>query len=161
MTLLETFAFQAPFGIETIKKIIPHRPPFLLVDGVTELGEDYIRGFKCLSINEPYFAGHFPHLAVYPGVLQIESLAQVGACWILSRRENMGKTAFLMSVETAKFRRPVVPGDRLDLYGRITNLKSRTGRFVGEAHVNGQLTAEATVFFAFQKNDTGGSQNGE
>ena len=150
-------AFAPPFGVEIIKKIIPHRYPFLLVDRITELGDDYVAGFKNLTTNEGHFAGHFPDHAVYPGVLQIETMAQVGACWILSRKENRGKIAYLMSVETAKFRRPAVPGDRLEVWGQITNLKSRTGRFVSSIKIDGKVTCEATLMFAFQKQD---NQNG-
>src|SRR5690606_3345122 len=131
----------------------PHRYPFLLIDQITDIGDDYIRGYKNLSANEPIFQGHFPDLAVYPGVLQIETIAQLGACWILSRHENLGKVAYLMSVQSAKFRRTACPGDRLDCFGRITNLKSRTGRFVAEIRVNDQVISESTVMFAFQRNE--------
>lgn len=150
-----TFAFAPPYGVETIKKIIPHRYPFLLVDGITELGDDYVRGFKNLTANEHLFQGHFPAQAVYPGVLQIETMAQVGACWILSLEQNLGKTAYLMSVEYAKFRAPLFPGDRADVYGKITSVKSRTGRLEGTITVNGRVVSEAAILFAFQKADIG------
>lgn len=150
-----TFTYAAPFGVETIKKIIPHRYPFLLVDGITELGEDYVKGFKNLTISDEVFAGHFPHQAVYPGVLQIETIAQVGACWILSLEQNLGKTAYLMSVEYAKFRAPLFPGDRAEVYGKITSVKSRTGRLEGNITVNGRVVSEAAILFAFQKADVG------
>ncbi|MBI5154416.1 3-hydroxyacyl-[acyl-carrier-protein] dehydratase FabZ, partial [Candidatus Poribacteria bacterium] len=78
MTANPTFAYTPPFGIDVIKRIIPHRFPFLLVDGITELGEDNVAGFKNLSANEAVFSGHFPQEAVYPGVLQVETVAQVG-----------------------------------------------------------------------------------
>lgn len=150
---MSSFAHPAPYGINVIKRILPHRYPFLLVDGITELREDGVRGFKNLSANEEVFQGHFPQEAVYPGVLIIETVAQVGACWILSRHENLGKTAYLMTVESAKFRKPAVPGHRLDVNGTITNLKSRTGRLTSEVHIDGVLIAEVTVTFAFQKRE--------
>ncbi len=153
MTDRPNFIYEAPFGVHVIRKILPHRYPFLLVDGITELGTDYIRGFKNLSVNEELLQGHFPDEPIYPGVLHVESLAQMGACWILAQEQNVGKTAYLMSVESAKFRRPIVPGDRLDMLGKITNLKSRTGRLVGEIRVNDQLVSEAVVLFAFQKSE--------
>jgi 3-hydroxymyristoyl/3-hydroxydecanoyl-(acyl carrier protein) dehydratase len=148
---MRKFQYEAPFGIDTIKQIIPHRYPFLLVDGITEMGEDFVRGFKNLSITDEVFQGHFPHHAVYPGVLQIELMAQVGACWILSIEENVGKTAYLMTVEAAKFRRPLEPGHVAEVYGNITNIKSRTGRLDAKITCDGRVASEATILFAFQK----------
>lgn len=156
-TVAETFAHNPPIDARGVRKILPHRFPFLLVDGITEFGEDFVRGFKNLSVSDPVFEGHFPNEPVYPGVLQIELVAQVGACWILSRRENIGKIAYLMTVEEAKFRRPALPGMKLDVFGRITNLKSRTGRLEGEISVDGKVISSATVLFAFQKD---GQSNG-
>jgi 3-hydroxyacyl-[acyl-carrier-protein] dehydratase len=155
-----TFTYAPPYGVETIKKIIPHRYPFLLIDGITELGEDYVRGFKNLTANEEVFQGHFPRQAVYPGVLQIETLAQVGACWILSLEQNIGKTAYLMTVEYAKFRAPLFPGDRAEIFGKITNVKSRTGRLEGNITVTGRVVSEAALLFAFQKADVGNGNSG-
>ena len=102
--------------IKQIMEIIPHRQPFLLIDRVTEMvpGQS-IKGYKNVSYNEPYFAGHFPQEPVMPGVLQLEALAQLGAVAVLSLEENKGKTAYFAGVNSAKFKQKVVPGDRLDL----------------------------------------------
>ncbi len=99
-----------------IMEIIPHRQPFLLIDTIEEL-EPGVRavGKKCVSYNEPYFAGHFPKEPVMPGVLQLEALAQVGAVAILSKPENKGKTAYFGGISSAKFKTKVVPGDVLTL----------------------------------------------
>lgn len=153
--LRDKFGFWPPFGAETIRKIIPHRYPFLHVDQMTTFYEDGMEGYKLLSSGEPCFQGHFPDQPIFPGVLQIETAAQVGACWILSLRENLGKIAYLMSVEEAKFRRPAIPGMRLDVKGRIRNLKSRTGRLQAEVTSDGQLISNVTLLFAFQKEDNG------
>lgn len=142
-----------PFGVDVIKQILPHRYPFLLVDGITEIGDDTVAGYKLLTANEGVFEGHFPGNPVYPGVLQIETIAQVGACWILSLEANRGKTAYLMSVESAKFRRPVGPGVRLDILAKISNLKSRTGRLEGRILVEDKVVSEATLMFAFAATD--------
>lgn len=153
--LEDHFAYVPPFGVPTIERILPHRFPLLLVDGITEFRADGMTGFKNLTANEQIFTGHFPTLPVYPGVLQIETMAQVGACWILARRENLGKVAYLMSVETAKFRRPAEPGMRLDVNGTIRNLKSRTGRLDAEITCEGAVISSASILFAFQKDDRG------
>ncbi|MCC6548190.1 3-hydroxyacyl-ACP dehydratase FabZ [Candidatus Sumerlaeota bacterium] len=149
----EIFTYLPPFDSRIITKIIPHRHPFLLPDGITEFALDGVRGFKNISISDPVFQGHFPGEPVYPGVLQIETVAQIGACWILARKENAGKIAYLMTVEEAKFRRAVLPGMRMDVVGKITNLKSRTGRLTAEVFVDGKAVSNVTVLFAFQKSE--------
>jgi 3-hydroxymyristoyl/3-hydroxydecanoyl-(acyl carrier protein) dehydratase len=149
--LNQIFAFTAPIDAVGIMKIIPHRQPLLLVDGITEFTPDGVKGFKYLSNSEPVFQGHFPGQPIYPGIMQIETVAQVGACWILARRENVGKIAYLMCVEEAKFRRPAVPGMRLDVVGTITNLKSRTGRLAAQVFADDKLVSDITLLFAFQR----------
>lgn len=151
----DQFLFHPPFDSTVVQKILPHRYPFLLVDGITAFEDNIVRGYKNLSNAEPVFNGHFPGQPIYPGVLQVETVAQVGACWILSRKENVGKIAFLMSVEEAKFRRPALPGMRLDVEGVITNLKSRTGRFQAEVTSDGKVVSNVTILFAFQKSEHG------
>lgn len=158
---MSDFLFQPPFGVETIQRIIPHRYPFLLVDVITELGPDFVRGYKLVTANEEVFQGHFPGHPVYPGVLQVETVAQAGCCWILSRKEHHGKVAYLMSLDSVKFRRPVAPGDRLDIYGKITNLKSRTGRLEAEIRVDGTIASQCVMMFAFSRANGSDNGNGE
>jgi 3-hydroxyacyl-[acyl-carrier-protein] dehydratase len=130
-----------------IQKILPHRHPFLLVDKVIELEpRTRIVGVKQVTINEPFFAGHFPGTPVMPGVLQIEALAQVGAILVLKEfadREN--KIPFFSAIEYAKFRRPVVPGDTLMLEVTALRVGSKVQKMRGVATVDGQVTAEAEI----------------
>ncbi|HAO61683.1 MAG TPA: 3-hydroxyacyl-[acyl-carrier-protein] dehydratase FabZ [Erysipelotrichaceae bacterium] len=134
--------------IKQIMEIIPHRPPFLLVDRVLELKEgEYAIGLKNVTMNEPYFVGHFPGEPVMPGVLILEALAQVGAIAVLSLPEMKGKIAYFAGVKEAKFRRKVVPGDTLRLECRMTNLRSRYGVAEAKAYVGDDLVCEATLSF--------------
>ena len=138
--------------IEEIRKIIPHRYPFLLVDRVTEIkGYEFIKGYKNISINEEVFQGHFPQLPVFPGVLIIEAMAQLSAILILRRFEESQRMAFFTGIDNARFRQPVIPGDRLDM--EVTNIRDR-GKFVvteGKAFVDGVLVASATLSSAMAK----------
>jgi len=143
------FVHQAPFGIEVIQQIIPHRYPFLLVDYITGLGPDWVSGYKCLTANEGVFAGHFPERKVYPGVLMLESLAQVGAVWLLNQPHNTGKIAYLMTVDDAKFRRPAVPGERIDILATVTAMRSKAGKVDGVLKVGEEVVATAKIMFAF------------
>lgn len=134
--------------IKQIMEIIPHRQPFLLVDRVTEMVEGVsIKGYKNVSYNEPFFAGHFPTEPVMPGVLQIEALAQLGAIAMLSIPENKGKIGFLGGVDKAKFRGKVVPGDRLDLECEIIKVKGPIGVGAVKASVNGKKVCSAEITF--------------
>jgi len=136
---------------EDIKKIIPHRYPFLMVDRIVELGEKTAVGIKKLSMSNYFFAGHFPGNPIMPGVLMLEALAQVGGVLLLKRPENTGKTAYFMSINNAKFRRIVKPGDELRLEIEVTRYKTRTGQIHGQALVDGQVVCEADLLFAFDK----------
>ncbi len=131
-----------------IMDIIPHRHPFLLVDTIEELkpGERAV-GYKCVTYDEPYFSGHFPQEPVMPGVLQIEACAQVGAAAILSLEENKGKTAYFGAINNAKFKRKVVPGDKLRMECVIIKRKGPVGIGKAVATVDGKLALEAELTF--------------
>lgn len=135
-----------------IMEIIPHRQPFMLVDTIEELemGKRAV-GKKCVSYNEPFFAGHFPGEPVMPGVLIIEALAQVGAVAILSLPENKGKTAYFGAINSAKFKGKVVPGDVLMLETEIIKSKGPIGIGSAKAYVDGKIVAQAELTFALGK----------
>ena len=134
--------------ITKVMKLLPHRYPFLLVDRIQDMdGDESAVGVKNVSINEPYFQGHFPGFPVMPGVLIIEGLAQTaGALCVASLGETYKpQVVYFMGIERAKFRRPVVPGDVLYYHVRKLRSRGRVWRFFGEAKVNGQIVAEAEV----------------
>lgn len=133
---------------EQIMEIIPHRHPFLLVDIIEQLepGKKAV-GYKCVTYNEPFFAGHFPGEPVMPGVLQIEACAQVGAVAILSMENNRGKTAYFGAVNNAKFKRKVVPGDKLRMECEIIRQKGPIGVGRASAYVGDELAMSAELTF--------------
>jgi len=133
---------------EDIKKIIPHREPFLLVDEVLELepGKS-ITAVKHVSPDEYYFQGHFPQEPVMPGVLIVETLAQAGAIAVLSMEDHKGKTAYFGGIKEAKFKRKVVPGDNLILKVTMDKLRSRAGTGSCEAYVGDELACKCQVLF--------------
>ena len=133
-------------GINEILTLIPHRYPFLLVDKVSIIkeGEEGI-GVKNITMNEPQFTGHFPENPVMPGVLMIEAMAQTAAVTVMSNHaDGAKKGVFFMSVESAKFRKPVLPGDQLKMHVTKEVARRNVYRFRGEATVNGVLHAEST-----------------
>lgn len=137
------------YTAKEIMEIIPHRYPFMLIDSIEEL-EPGVRGVgrKCVSMNEPYFQGHFPGNPVMPGVLIIEALAQVGAVAMLSQPEWKGRTAYFAGIDKARFRQKVVPGDVLTLETTILKIKGPVGIGRAVATVNGKVAAEAELTFA-------------
>lgn len=135
--------------IEAIKEILPHRYPFLLVDRILEV-EPGVRaiGIKNVTANEQFFQGHFPQKPIMPGVLVIESMAQVGGVMILAMDEHRGKNAYLATVEECKFRRPIVPGDTLVHETTLLRARGNMGKVQCIARVDGQVVAEARLMFA-------------
>lgn len=138
--------------INEIMKRIPHRYPFLLVDRVTELvpGKS-AKGYKNITINEPFFQGHFPGHPVMPGVLILEALAQLGAVVVLGEQSNQSKLALFTGIDGVRFRRQVVPGDKLDLEIQVMRMKSVMGKAAIKATVEGELAAEGTIMFALSE----------
>ena len=136
-----------------IAAILPHRYPFALVDRIVD-GEEgkWAKGIKCVSVNEPFFQGHFPQYHVMPGVLILEALAQVGAVAVLSLPEHRGKIGFLGAVKNARFRRQVIPGDVLELECSIVKQKGMVAIAQAKAMVNGQEAVSAEMTFALSKN---------
>jgi 3-hydroxyacyl-[acyl-carrier-protein] dehydratase len=127
--------------VEGIQRLLPHRPPFLLVDRVVAFEK-----VKCVTMNEPFFTGHFPGHPVMPGVLILEALAQAAAllaCLSLGEDEVKSKVTYLMGIDGARFRKPVVPGDRIELRVEVEKQKGMVWRQVGKAVVDGQVVAEA------------------
>lgn len=136
----------AVLDIVAIREILPHRYPFLLVDRIEELEAERIVGIKNVSVNEPFFVGHFPEFPVMPGVLIVEAMAQVAGVLVLKSIPNRDrKLVFLASIEEAKFRRPVVPGDQLRIEMVVIKRKASVAKMSGKATVNGNVVAEATV----------------
>ena len=135
-------------NLEDIKKILPHRYPFLLVDRIIEMTDLGVVGIKNVSGNEQFFEGHFPGQAVMPGVLMVEALAQVGGVMMLSKIEHKGKIAYLASINSARFRKVVVPGDQLRLEVELLKMKSKIGICRGIATVNGEVACDSEFMFS-------------
>ena len=133
--------------IQWIMERLPHRYPLLMLDRVLELVPDEsIHAVKNVTINEQYFQGHFPDLPVMPGVLILEAIAQAGGLMVLPEDGSAaGKSFFLVGIEGAKFRRPVVPGDRLEIRVTLARARANFRRLKGRAEVDGQLAAEAEL----------------
>lgn len=139
-------------GIKEIEQIIPHRHPFLLIDCVESLvpGEKAV-AYKSVSFTESHFRGHFPAEPVMPGVLIIEALAQTGAVAILSVKENKGKIAYFAAINNAKFKRKVVPGDKLKLECELIRIKGPLGVGKATATVDGEVAVQAELTFMIGK----------
>lgn len=139
---------QTSIDIERILQILPHRWPFVLVDRVTDVvpGER-IRGHKCVTMNEPWFQGHFPSRPIMPGVLILESLAQIGGLLAYATEpfDATNSLMYFLGIDKAKFRRPVTPGDRLDLEVTVIHHRTNVFKLKGEASVDGTLCAHAEL----------------
>ena len=141
------------YSIMDIMSFLPHRYPFLLVDRILEIeGDKRIVGLKNVTINEPFFQGHFPGAPVMPGVLIIECMAQVAGVMIYrDMPEKDKKLIYFTSIENAKFRRPVLPGDQLRIEMQLLNRRTNFGKMTGQATVDGKVVAEAIVTFAISE----------
>jgi 3-hydroxyacyl-[acyl-carrier-protein] dehydratase len=132
--------------IQEIREILPHRYPMLMVDRILEITETSIVGLKNVTVNEPHFTGHFPSFPVMPGVMIIEAMAQTAGILVGKiAPHTRNKLMFLASVEEAKFRRPVVPGDQLRIEMKLSRLKPTVAKMEGIATVDGQVVAEASL----------------
>lgn len=138
--------------VTEIQEIIPHRYPFLLVDRILEC-EPLKRavGIKNVSVNEPFFQGHFPEKPIMPGVLQLEAMAQVGGVAMLYSEEYRGRLAVFAGIDRVKFRRPVVPGDQLRMVAEIIKIRGTMGKVWAQSFVDGELVAEAEFLFALMQ----------
>jgi 3-hydroxyacyl-[acyl-carrier-protein] dehydratase len=143
--------------VNEIRQILPHRYPFLLVDRILELEPERIVGIKNVTVNEPFFIGHFPEFPVMPGVLIVEAMAQTAGVLVLkSIPDRDNKLVFLVSIDSARFRRPVVPGDQLRIEMTVIRRKGTVAKMAGRATVAGVLVAEAEVMCKLQdKAETG------
>lgn len=138
--------------INAIKEAIPHRYPFLLIDKVILEEEDKrATGIKCVTINEEFFQGHFPNRPIMPGVLIVEAMAQTACVLFLSKPSRKGMMAFFMGINEVKFRKPVGPGDVLELKIEILHMSDRGGKARGEAYVAGKLATEAEFTYVLAK----------
>src|SRR5580698_8506710 len=136
----------APMDSLEIRDILPHRFPMLLVDRILEMTTDRVVGIKNVTINEPFFSGHFPDFPVMPGVMIIEAMAQVAGILVLSSiPERKTKLVLLAAINEAKFRRPVVPGDQLRIEMKVIKRKATIAKMNGVATVNGVVVAEAEM----------------
>ena len=135
-----------------IAEILPPRHPFALVDRITDYEPgQWARGIKCVSVGEPVFCGHFPQQHIFPGVLMLEAMAQVGAIAILSLPENKGKIALFGGVKNARFKRQVVPGDVLEMECVLTRRRGPVGIGTCKATVNGEVACTAELTFAIRR----------
>ena len=137
----------ATLDVMQVMKILPHRFPFLMVDKVVKIDGNKVTAVKNVSINEPYFQGHFPNHPIMPGVLQLEAVAQVAGILMMKQAENAGKIAYFMSAETVKWRKPVRPGDTLVIDVELTKSRGKIGKANGVCTVDGEIVSEAQVTF--------------
>jgi len=140
-------------GVREIRRVLPHRYPFLMVDRILRVEENKIVGLKNVSVNEPFFQGHYPDYPIFPGVLQLEALAQTAGMLFLRKLEHTGKVALLVSMDGVKLRRPVLPGDQLTLTVEAVRFRSRVAMVKANATVNGEIACEAEMRFMLVEAD--------
>lgn len=143
----------AVLDIMQVMKMLPHRPPFLMVDRVTKIEGNEIIAVKQVTMGEPFFAGHFPGHPIMPGVLQLEGIAQVAGILMMKQAENAGKIAYFMSAENVKWRKPVRPGDSLVITVNMTKSRGKIGKAKGVCTVDGETVSEADVTFMIVDNE--------
>ncbi len=142
---------EEPLDIKSLTEYLPHRYPFLLVDRVTELVRgERVKGYKNVTINEPFFAGHFPDHPIMPGVLIVEAMAQVSGVLAMETRGTrpVGSIFYLAGMDNTRFKRPVVPGDRLDMESELLVERRTVMKFACKAHVGDELACETQILCA-------------
>ena len=145
---MEHAPHQTTLDINEIQKILPHRPPFLLIDRVTDTDfKTYVEAIKNVTINEPFFVGHFPGVPIMPGVLIVEAMAQAAAIVVMSHPTSAGKIPFFMSIDGVKFRKPVVPGDQVKIRIDLLRMRASAGKASAVAKVGDVVVTEAILAF--------------
>ncbi len=145
---MENVETKKTLDVNEIQKILPHRPPFLLIDKIVDTdNKTFVDAIKNVTINEPFFVGHFPNAPIMPGVLIIEAAAQAAAIVVMSNPESKGKIPFFMSIDKVKFRKPVVPGDQLKFRIDVLRLRASSGKAAAVVKVNDDIIAEAILGF--------------
>jgi 3-hydroxyacyl-[acyl-carrier-protein] dehydratase len=141
----ETPSTQTEIGVEQLKRLLPHRPPFLMIERLTDITGDSAVGWKAVSINEPHFTGHFPEYAVMPGVLIVEAMAQAAAAFVVHTLglQDQRRMVYFMTIDKARFRRPVHPGVVLRMPVQVQRRRGPVWRFEGKAFAGEELCAEA------------------
>jgi UDP-3-O-[3-hydroxymyristoyl] N-acetylglucosamine deacetylase/3-hydroxyacyl-[acyl-carrier-protein] dehydratase len=145
--ILESVQSGGSLDISQILKVLPHRYPFLMIDRIVKIEGNKITGLKNITINEPYFQGHFPDHPIMPGVLQLEAIAQVAGILMLRQAENWGKLAYFMAADSVKWRKPVHPGDTLMINVELTKSRGKIGKAKAACCVNDEIVSEAEVTF--------------
>lgn len=145
---MEELTKKSSLDVNEIQKIIPHRPPFLLIDKIVETDYDqHVHAIKNVTVNEPFFKGHFPAAPVMPGVLIVEAMAQAAAILVMVHPQTRNKIPYFMSIDGVKFRKPVVPGDQIHIYIKRVRMRASSGKAEAKAMVNDAVVAEATLAF--------------
>lgn len=145
---------ETTLDVRRVLDLLPHRYPFVMIDRVAEMGDDTLTAIKNVTINEPFFQGHYPGNPVMPGVLQVEALAQAAGILMTRRHDMEGKTALFMSCDKVKWRKPVRPGDQLNIKVKLTKVRGTIACAEGECGVGGQVVCSADLMFAIVDNNT-------